>query len=75
MDVKAHTTEQAAKSVGITRVTLQAWIAKGKLKAPRTQLLSGHAVRLWTKGDLAILRRAKKKIYMKEVGRPKNKKK
>jgi excisionase family DNA binding protein len=70
MTAKAYTTEQAAKAVGITRATLQAWISKGKLKVPRTRLLSGHAVRLWTESDLTILRRAKKKIYMKEMGRP-----
>jgi len=76
VSAETYTTEQAAKAVGITRATLQAWIAKRKLKAPRTRLLSGHAVRLWTESDLATLRRAKEKIYMKEMGRPrKNKKK
>lgn len=76
MSEETYTTEQAAKAVGITRATLQAWIAKRKLKAPRTRLLGGHAVRLWTESDIATLRRAKEKIYMKEMGRPrKNKKK
>jgi excisionase family DNA binding protein len=68
---ETYTTGEAAEAVGITRVTLQAWIAKGKLKAPRTKLLKGHAVRLWTKADVAALRRVKDKIYRQEMGRPK----
>jgi len=68
---ESRTTEEAAKAVGITRVTLQAWIAKRKLKVPRTRIVNGRAVRLWTDSDLAALRNAKKKIYMKGLGRPK----
>jgi excisionase family DNA binding protein len=65
-----HNTQQAAEAVGITRATLQAWIAKRKIKAPRTQLRDGHAVRLWTDSDVARLRQVKKQIYRKEMGRP-----
>ena len=70
MSAETYTTKEAAEAVGITRVTLQAWISKRKLKAPRTQLLKGRAVRLWTQSDIAALRRVKAKIYMKELGRP-----
>jgi excisionase family DNA binding protein len=68
---KAYTTREAAKAVGITRVTLQAWIAKGKLKAPQMRIVDGRAVRLWTASDMAALRRVKAKVYMKQMGRPK----
>jgi len=74
VSLKTCTTQQAAKAVGITRATLQAWISKGKLKAPRTRLVDGHAVRLWTDSDIARLRVVKGRIYRKEMGRPKKKK-
>jgi excisionase family DNA binding protein len=67
---KIYTTQQAADVVKITRQTLQAWIAKGKLKAPETQLRDGRAVRLWTETDIARLRKVKGEIYLKEMGRP-----
>jgi excisionase family DNA binding protein len=71
---KTFTTGQAADEVEITRQTLQTWISKGKLKAPKTQLRNGRAVRLWTESDVAQLRRVKKEIYLKEMGRPRKKK-
>jgi predicted site-specific integrase-resolvase len=61
--------------VGITRATLQAWIAKGKIKAPKTELRDGRAVRLWTDSDIAKLRRDKKRLYQQQVGRPRKKQK
>jgi excisionase family DNA binding protein len=67
---KTYTTQQAADAVKITRQTLQAWIAKGKVKAPETQLRNGRGVRLWTVSDVALLRKVKSKIYLKEMGRP-----
>lgn len=73
MSQEAYTTQQAAEAVGITRATLQAWIAKRKLKAPRTRLLKGRAVRLWARADVAALQRVKNKIYRQEMGRPKQK--
>lgn len=66
-------TGDAAKAVGITRATLQAWIANGKIVAPKAQDLGKLRVRLWTESDLNQLRRAKLKIYKKQVGRPKKK--
>ena len=70
MSPKTYTTQQAADAVKITRQTLQAWIAKGKLIAPETQLRNGRAVRLWTESDVARLRKVKSEIYLKEMGRP-----
>ena len=70
MTTRTYTTGQAADAVKITRQTLQAWIAKGKLKAPDTQLRDGRAVRLWTVSDVARLRKVKSEVYRKELGRP-----
>jgi excisionase family DNA binding protein len=71
MSPKLYTTTEAARAVGITRVTLQRWIASGKLKAPRPQLRDGVGVRLWTESNIARLLAAKKKIYGKGRGRKK----
>lgn len=72
MSPKTYTTQQAADAVKITRQTLQAWIAKGKVDAPETQLREGRAVRLWTASDVARLRKVKSELYRKEMGRPTN---
>jgi excisionase family DNA binding protein len=71
MSPKLHTTEEAAKAVGISRATLQAWIKARKFKQPKPTLEGAVAKRLWTESDLGRLREAKKKIYWKGQGRPK----
>ena len=63
------TTEEAAKAVGMGRVTLQRWIAAGKVRAPKTQLIDGHGVRLWSEEDISRLRKSKEEIYRKGRGR------
>jgi len=65
-----YSTGDAAKAVGITRATLQAWIANRKITAPEAQDLGKVRVRLWSESDVARLRRQKEKIYKKELGRP-----
>ena len=73
MSPKVYTTGQAAKAVGITRATLQSWIAKGKVTAPKPRLRNGVGVRLWAGSDVSRLRRAKETIYWKGQGRKKKK--
>ena len=70
MGPKLYSTGDAAKAVGITRATLQAWIARGKITAPEAQDLGKVRVRLWSESDVSRLRREKQKIYKKELGRP-----
>ena len=70
MSPKLYSTGDAAKAVGITRATLQAWIANGKISAPVAQDLGKIRVRLWSESDVARLRREKQRIYKKEMGRP-----
>jgi excisionase family DNA binding protein len=67
--MKRLTTGEAAKATGISRATLQAWIAAKTVRAPKTQLVKGKAVRLWTDADLARLRSVKAKVYRKGRGR------
>jgi len=66
---KTYTTREAAKAVGITRVTLQRWIVAGKIRAPQTQLVEGVGMRLWSEKDISRLRKAKIETYRKGRGR------
>jgi len=67
MSPKTYATGEAAKAVGITRVTLQDWIKKGKLRgkfaAPKLVRVGNIEVRLWSESDLNRLKVAKKAIY------------
>jgi excisionase family DNA binding protein len=65
---KTYTTREAAKAVGITRVTLQRWITAGKIRAPRTRLVDGVGKRLWSEEDISRLRQTKEEIYRKGRG-------
>ena len=71
MNRQLYSTGDAAKAVGVTRVTLQAWIASGKIAAPEAQNLGKVRVRLWSESDIARLRIEKRRIYKKQMGRPK----
>ena len=74
MNSKDYSTREAAKAVGISRATLQAWIANGKIKPPQSRTLGNVMVRIWTKSDLARLRKSKERIYWKGQGRPRKRK-
>jgi predicted site-specific integrase-resolvase len=65
------TTNDAAAKVGITRVTLQRWLKLGKIQNPPQTVLGaeGRAVRLWSKADIAKLRKLTKEIYREGMGR------
>jgi len=68
------TTAEAAKAVGIDRVTLQRWIRAKKVKAPRAVLRNGRGVRLWSSVDIEGLQKTKEQIHRKGRGRkPKSK--
>jgi len=70
---KNYTTGEAARAVGISRATLQEWIARRKFIPPETTTVGGVFVRLWTKSDVSRLRAAKAKVYLKGRGRKKKK--
>jgi excisionase family DNA binding protein len=67
MKRRLYSTREAARAVGITRATLQAWIAAGKITAPKAHDFGNVRVRLWSQSDIAGLRRAKLKIYWKHL--------
>jgi predicted site-specific integrase-resolvase len=66
--VKHCNTQQAAKAAGIAVMTLQRWLAAGKIKGPRLRIQHGHAIRPWTEADLTRLRKVKRLIYGKGKG-------
>jgi len=61
MSSKFYTTAEAARKIGVSRQTLQAWIAAKKVRAPKLRLLYGMGVRLWAESDLARLEKVKAK--------------
>jgi excisionase family DNA binding protein len=69
MTAKLLTTGEAAKAVGIGRVTLQRWIRARKVQAPKPRLRNSIGVRLWSSADIANLRRVKEKVFRKGRGR------
>lgn len=54
---KLYTTAEAAKAVGVSRQTLQTWIAEGKIKPPK---LIG-ATRVWSQAQVDELKLQRKK--------------
>jgi len=58
---KLYTTREVAERVGISRQTLQAWIAEGKVKAPA--VIKAAGVRLWTDADLAVVLKVRPRKY------------
>ena len=60
MRPKLYTTGEAAREVGISRQTLQTWIASKRVEAPR-EIKGG--VRLWNEDDIAKLARVKPRNY------------
>jgi DNA-binding transcriptional MerR regulator len=61
MSSKLYTTREVAKRAGISRQTLQAWIAGRKVKAPA--VIKAAGVRLWTDADLAEVLKVKPRNY------------
>jgi excisionase family DNA binding protein len=61
MQSRLYTTREVAKRAGISRQTLQTWIAEKKVKAPA--VLRAAGVRLWTESDLAEVLRVEPRSY------------
>jgi len=58
-----YTTREVAKRAGVSRQTLQAWIARKRVKAPAVIRAAG--VRLWTESDLAQVLKVKPRKYLR----------
>jgi excisionase family DNA binding protein len=52
MSAKTYTTRQAARQIGVSRQTLQAWIAAGEINAPEAIGVGKAMLRLWSVADI-----------------------
>ena len=59
MSSKLLSTVEVAEEIEVPRATLQYWIKEGKVRAPKTRLRNGVAVRLWTMVDIEKARKVK----------------
>jgi excisionase family DNA binding protein len=62
---RLYTTREVAERAGISRQTLQAWIAGGKVKAPA--VIQAAGVRLWTDAELAEVLKVKPRNYPRKA--------
>jgi excisionase family DNA binding protein len=56
---KRFATGEAAEQIGISRQTLQQWIASRRVKAPKAIKMGRLSVRLWTKAEIHRARQFK----------------
>jgi excisionase family DNA binding protein len=68
--MRTYSTREAAERLGIDRVTLQRYIAKGVISAPPVKSLGGGQFREWTDRDIEEVR---KKLPKVKNGRRKKK--
>ncbi len=66
-------TRDVVKEIGISRATLERWLASGKLKGPKTIRFGKSEFRSWTVGDMERVRKYKASHYRKGRGRKKGK--
>jgi excisionase family DNA binding protein len=67
-------TLEVARKVGISRVTLERWLASKKVPAPKTIRFGKNEFRDWTDQDVERVRKYKDAHYRKGRGRKKGKK-
>jgi len=56
---QTFSTGDAAKKIGVSRQTLQAWIDKTSIPSPKLQKVGRVSVRLWTNADIQRARKFK----------------
>ncbi len=54
--MKVCSTREAATKLGVSLMTLQRYIAAGKIRAPKVQRVGGIRVRLWSTRDIEKVR-------------------
>ncbi len=64
-------TREVATLVGVHKATLEKWLSKQKVRAPRTVQVGAKEYRLWTERDVERVRQYKEKFYRKGRGRKK----
>jgi predicted DNA-binding transcriptional regulator AlpA len=72
--VKQFSTPEVATMAGISVVTLERWLASGKIESPRRLRVGARVVRIWYEKDVERVRKYKQQNYRKGRGRkPKHK--
>jgi excisionase family DNA binding protein len=66
MAPKTFSTGEVAKRLGVSRQTLQSWLALGKIEGPKPIEVGGMTVRLWTATDIAKARKFKPRTRSKK---------
>ena len=72
MGARTYSTAEAAAKIGISRQTLQAWIGRDEIAAPKRISLGRVAVRLWTNADIKRARNFKGTLKRGRKPRKKN---
>jgi excisionase family DNA binding protein len=67
MRKKTYSTGEAAKQIRVSRQTLQAWLAAGKIEGPKPVEVGGMTVRFWTAADIARARKFKPRTRLKKI--------
>jgi len=60
-----------AALIGVHLVTLEEWLRKGKVNAPKSVFVGAKKYRLWTDRDIDRVKKYKEKFYRKGRGRKK----
>jgi excisionase family DNA binding protein len=55
--MRRYTTQEAAKAVGVSYLTLLRWLYAKKLDEPERMMYGGQNLRLWTKADIERARK------------------
>jgi excisionase family DNA binding protein len=66
MSPATYSTGEAAKQIGVSRQTLQAWLVAGKVEGPKPIEVGGMTVRMWTAADVARVRKFKPRTRLKK---------
>jgi DNA-binding transcriptional MerR regulator len=70
--MKAFSTSEVAKAIGVNKSTLLRWLYSGTLKEPRKIVQPGVESRVWTERDVERAQKHKDLHYRKGRGRPAN---
>jgi predicted DNA-binding transcriptional regulator AlpA len=71
MSNRAYSAGEVAAAIGVSRQTLQTWIAKGHIAAPDPVKVGGMVVRHWTKADIEKARKFKGTLKAGRKRKPK----
>ena len=60
--MRAYSTREAAKKLGITHAALSRYISSGKIPSPSTATAGGMTIHLWTEAEIEHVRQLLPKI-------------